>query len=142
MTVGVDGGQWQATTWVMMWVMMWVMGRMVAMTPGTIPAQGMARTPAGREGGGLLAEDVVAAVTAATAAAAACCRGHLLFIVKIFLCSIFMMCGGIGEVTPPLTLSSCLRYVVVLSGGDGNCPQKMWYVNTKNYLAKKHGNQS
>jgi hypothetical protein len=40
--------------------------------------------------------------------------------------------GGIGEVTPPLTHSSGLRYVGVLLGGDGNCPQKLWYVNTKN----------
>jgi hypothetical protein len=24
---------------------------------------------------------------------------------------------------------SCLRYVGVLLGGDGNCPQKLWYVN-------------
>jgi hypothetical protein len=40
--------------------------------------------------------------------------------------------GGIGKVTPPLTLSSCLRYVGILLGGDGNCPQKLCYVNTKN----------
>jgi hypothetical protein len=44
--------------------------------------------------------------------------------------------GGIGKVTPPLTLSSHLRYVGVLLGGDGNFPQKLWYINTKNYLAK------
>ncbi len=49
---------------------------------------------------------------------------------------VFLCVGGIGEVTPRLTLSSRLRYVSVLLGGDGNCPQKMWYVNTKNYLAK------
>ncbi len=36
-------------------------------------------------------------------------QGPMLFIVKIFLCGIFMMCGGIGEVTPPLTLSSCFQ---------------------------------
>jgi hypothetical protein len=30
-------------------------------------------------------------------------QGLLLFIVKIFLCGIFVMCGGIGKVTPPLT---------------------------------------
>ena len=45
--------------------------------------------------------------------------------------------GGVGEVTPPLTLLSCLRYVGILLGGGGNCPQKLWYVNTKNYLAKQ-----
>jgi hypothetical protein len=56
---------------------------------------------AGREGGGgLLVEDAaVAAAAAATAAAAvaaaAYCRGRMLFIVEIlFLCAIFMMCGG------------------------------------------------
>jgi hypothetical protein len=44
-------------------------------------------------------------------------------------------------VTPLLTLLSHLRYVGRLLGGDGNCPQKLWYVNTKNcYLAKKHSN--
>ncbi len=31
---------------------------------------------------------------------------------------VFLCVGGIGEVTPPLTLSSCLRYVGVLLGGD------------------------
>jgi hypothetical protein len=51
--------------------------------------------------------------------------------VKIFLCGI--LCGGgICKGTPSLTLSSRLRYVGVLLGGDGNCPQKLWYVNTKN----------
>ncbi len=44
---------------------------------------------------------------------------------------------GIGEVTPPLALLSHLRYVGILLGGDGKCPQKLWYVNTKNYLANK-----
>jgi hypothetical protein len=44
----------------------------------------------------------------------------------------YICVGGIGKVTPPLTLSSCLRYVGILLGGDGNCPQKLWYVNTKN----------
>ncbi len=94
---------------------------------------------AGGEGGGLLAEDAAAAAAAAVAAAAAAataatlmaaaaayCRVCLLFIVKIFLCGMFMMVGGIGEVTPPLTLSSRLRNVGVLLGGDGNCPQKLW----------------
>jgi hypothetical protein len=32
-SVGVDGQQRQAKTWVMMWAMMWAMGTMVAMTP-------------------------------------------------------------------------------------------------------------
>jgi hypothetical protein len=101
---------------------------------------------AGGEGGGLLAEyavmtAAVAAEAAATAAAAAAyCWGSFLFIVKIFLW-VFLCVGGIGKVTPPLTLLSRLRYVGVLLGGDGNCPQKLWYVITRNYLAKKHGNQ-
>ncbi len=95
----------------------------------------------------LLAEYAAAAAAAVAAAAmaaaaAAYFRGHLFFIVKIFLWGIFMMCGGIGEVTPPLTLSSRLKYVGVLLGGEGNCPQKLCNVNTKNNLAKKHGNQS
>jgi hypothetical protein len=30
-----------------------------------------------------------------------------------------------------------LMYVGVLLGEDGNCTQKLWYVNIKNYLAKK-----
>ncbi len=104
----------------------------------------------GGDGGGAPGGEDVAAVAAAAAAGAAAmaaaaavyCRGHLLFIVKILLCGIFICVGGIGKVTPPLTLSSHLRYVGILLGGDSNCPQKLWYVNTKNYLAKKHGNQS
>ncbi len=121
---------------------------MAAMTPVRTPAKGMVGMLAGR-GGGLLGEDaaVVAAAAAAAAAAtvvavAAYCWGCFLFIVKIFLRGIFMCGGGIGKVTPPLTLSSCLRYVGVLLGGEGNCLQKLWYVNTKNYLAKKYGNRS
>ncbi len=58
----------------------------------------------------------------------------------IFVCGIFYV-GGIGKVIPPLTLLSRLRYVGILLGGNGNCPQKLCYVNTKHYLAKKHGNQ-
>jgi hypothetical protein len=54
---------------------------------------------ASREGGGLLAKDMAVVAAAALAAAmaaavAAYCKGLLLFIVKIFLCGIFMMCGG------------------------------------------------
>ncbi len=66
--------------------------------PAMIPAKGMARTPAGR-GGGLLAEyamvavAVAAAAAATAAAAAAYCWGCFFFIVKMFLCGIFM-CGG------------------------------------------------
>jgi hypothetical protein len=103
---------------------------------------------AGEEGGVLLSEDAtVAAAAAATAAAAAAaaaayCWGCFLFIVKIFFCVVFLCVGGIGKVTPPLTLLSCLRYVGILFGGDSNCPQILWYVDTINYLAKKHGNQS
>jgi hypothetical protein len=72
-TVGVDGGGRRATTWVMMWAM-WTTGtmatKMVATTPATTLAKGMAGTPAGR-GGGLLTEDATAAVAAAAATAAA-----------------------------------------------------------------------
>jgi hypothetical protein len=131
----------------MMWAMMWAMGTMAATMPATTPAKGMAGMPAGR-GGGVLAENAVVAAAAAaaeaaaaTAAVAAYCWGHFLFIVKIF-CVVFLCVGGIGEVTPPPTLLSRLRYVSVLLGRDGNYPQKLWYVNTKNYLAKKHGNRS
>jgi hypothetical protein len=129
----------------MTWVIMWAMGTMVATTPAMTPAKGMVGTLAGRQGGGLLVENAAvaaaaAAVAAGTAAAAAAyCWGCFLFIVKIFLCGILCV-GGIGEVTPPLTLSSRLRYVGILLGRDGNCPKKLWYVNTKNCLAKKHGN--
>jgi hypothetical protein len=35
-----------------------------------------------------------------------------------------------------------LRYVGILLGGASNFQKKLRYVNTKNYLAKKHGNQS
>ncbi len=69
-------------------------------------------------------------------------QGSFAFYCKDIFVWYFYVWGGIGKVTPPLTLSSRLRYVDILLGGDGNCPQKLWYVNTKNYLAKKHGNQS
>ncbi len=128
--VGLDSGRRQARTWVMMWAMMWATGTMAARTPVTMPVKGMVGMMAGR-GGGLLAEDAAAAAAAIAAAAAAYCRGCLLFIVKIFLCGIFMMCGGNDVVTPPLTLLLQLSYVGILLGGDGNCPQKLWYVNTK-----------
>ncbi len=98
----------------------------------------------GEEGkGGLLAEDMVVVAAVATAAAAAAyCRGCLLFIVKIFLLGIFYKWGELERSHLPLTLLSRLRYAGVLLGGDGNCPQKLWYVHSKSYLAKKHGNQS
>jgi hypothetical protein len=41
------------------------------------------------------------------------------------VCVVFLCVGGIGEVTPLLTLSSRLRYVGVFLGGDGNCHQKL-----------------
>ncbi len=90
-TVGVNGGQRRARTWVMMWVMMWVTGTMAATMPATTPAKGMAEMLAGRGGGGLLVEDVAAAAAAAAATAeatatavavAAYCRGHSLFVAK------------------------------------------------------------
>jgi hypothetical protein len=37
-----------------------------------------------------------------------------------------MCVGEIGEVIPPLTLSSHLRYVGVVLGGDGNCSQSKY----------------
>ncbi len=76
-TVGVDGGRWRATTWVMIWAMMWAMGTMATRTLATMPAKGMAGMLVGR-GGGLQVEDVAAAVAAAAtaAAAAAYCRGR------------------------------------------------------------------
>jgi hypothetical protein len=93
---------------------------------------------ANREGGGLLAKKAAAAVAAA---AASYCRGCLLFIVKIFLCGIFM-CGGNwqGHTSPHtlVTLEVCRGTL----GGDCNCSQTLGYIITKNYLAKKHGNQN
>ncbi len=70
---------------------------------------------AGGEGGGLLAATAAAAAATAaaavTAVAAAYCRGCLLFIVNIFVCGIFMMCGGIqrGHTSPHtlVTLEVC-----------------------------------
>ncbi len=138
---GVNSGQGRATTWVMMWAMTWATGTMVTTTPATMPAKGMAGTPAergggGAPGGGHTSAVVAAAVAAASmAAVAACFRGHLLFIVKIFM-SVIFMCGGNwrGQTFPRtlVTLEVCRR----TSGWDGNYPQKLWYVNTQNYLAK------
>jgi hypothetical protein len=78
----------------MTWVMMWATRTMAVMTLATTLVEGMVGMPAGR-GGGLRVEAMAAAAAAAAtaAAAAAYCRGHLLFIVKKFLCGIFMMCG-------------------------------------------------
>jgi hypothetical protein len=71
------------------------------------------RDASGEGGGGLLAEDAAAAAAVATVAAAAYCRGHCFFIVKIFLCDIFMMCGGNwrGHTSPHtlVTLEVCRR---------------------------------
>jgi hypothetical protein len=60
---------------------------------------------------------------------------------KIFLCGIFMCGGNWQGHTSPHTLVT-LKVCRHLLGGEDNCPQKLWYVNTKNYLAKKHGNRS
>jgi hypothetical protein len=145
MTVGVNGGQWWVRKWAMMWAMMWATGMIAAMTPAMTLAKGMVEMPA-RRGGGLLAEDAAAAVAAAAEAAAmtvaAYCRGRLLFIVKIFLSGIFKMWGGNwqGHTSPhTLDMREVCRHTF---GWDGNCPQKLWYVNTKNYPAKKHGDRS
>ncbi len=95
--------------------MTWATGTMVAMTLAMMPAKGVVGMLAGC-GGGLLAENVVAAAAAAAAAALAAamaaaaavvayCRGPLLSNVKIFLCGIFMMCGGKWQgYTSPHTL--------------------------------------
>ncbi len=85
-TVGIDGGRWRATKWVMMWAMMWATGTMAA-----TPPKGMAGTPAGR-GGGLLAKDAVAAGGSSDGGGGGCIsQGSLLFIVKIFVCGVFML---------------------------------------------------
>jgi hypothetical protein len=117
--VGVDGGQRWAMMWVMTWAMMWATRTMAVTTLVMTPAKRMVGMPAGR-GGGLLAEDAAVTVATATAvaataaAAAAYCWCCVLFIVKIFLCVKILSVGGIGKVTPPLTLSSRLRYVLIL----------------------------
>jgi hypothetical protein len=115
--------------WVMMRAMMWVTGTMAAMTPATTSAKGMARTPVGRGGGtpgGGRGGSGGGSGDGGGGSGGCILQGLLLFIVKIYFCVVFLSCvGGIGEVTPPLTLLSCLRYVGVLLGGDGNCPQKI-----------------
>jgi hypothetical protein len=115
--------------WVMMRAMMWATGTMAATTPATTPVKEMASTPVGRGGGAPGGGCGGGSGSSGGSGDGGGCilQGSLLFIVKIFLCGIFIMCGGIGEVTPPLTLSSRLRYVGVLLGGDGNCPQKLLY---------------
>jgi hypothetical protein len=131
--LGVDGRQQQTTTWVMMWVMMWATGTMAATMLVMTPTKGMAGLLVGRGGGGswqrMRRRQQRQRQRRRWRLHIA---GFVAFNVKIFVCGIFMMCGGIGKVTPPLTLSSCLRYVGILLGGVGNCPQKLWYVNTKN----------
>jgi hypothetical protein len=65
---------------------------------GNDGCKGDGRDASRKRGGGLPAEDAVAAAAAVVAvamvAAAAYCRGCLLFIVKMFLCGIFTICGG------------------------------------------------
>jgi hypothetical protein len=110
--VGVDGGGRQATMWVMRWAMTWATGTMAATTPAMMPLKGMAGTPAGKGGGGLLTEDAAAVAAVMTAEAAVYCRGCLVVIVKIFWCGIFM-CGGNwqGHTSPHtlVTLEVCRR---------------------------------
>jgi hypothetical protein len=72
---------------------------------GNNPGEGDGGDAGGEGGRVLLAEDavVVAAAAPATAAAAAAyCRDRCFFVVKIFLCGIFMMCGGNwrGHISP------------------------------------------
>jgi hypothetical protein len=109
---------------------------------GDNPGKGDSKD-AGVEGGGwILVENEAAAAAAVVAVALAVvavttyCRVGLLFIGKIFLCGIFM-CGGNRHghtSTHPLVMLKVCR---LLLGGDGNGPHKLWYANTKNYLAKK-----
>ncbi len=68
--------------------------------------------------------------------------GVVSFLMGSYFCVVFFLWVGIGKVTPLISLLSRLRYVGVLLGGDGNWPQILWYVNTKNYLAKNYGNRS
>ncbi len=97
--------------------MMWATRMMAARTKATTPAKGMAGVPAGR-GGGVLVEDMVVVAAAAAAAAvtvaaaAAYCWGCFLFIVKIFLCGIFMFGGNRQGHTSPhalIALEVCRR---------------------------------
>ncbi len=71
---------------------------------GNNAGKGDGRDASGEGGGGLLAEDAAAVAAATAAAAAAYCRGCLLFIVKIFLCGIFMCEGNWQGHTSPHTL--------------------------------------
>ncbi len=79
----------------MTWAMTWTTGH-AGNSASNDTNKGDSRDASG-EGGGLLVEDVAAEAAAAAAtteaAVAAYCRGCLLFIVKIFLCGIFV-CGG------------------------------------------------
>jgi hypothetical protein len=75
---------------------------------------------------------VVAVVVLVSTIAIAWDDNNELPVILLCLVQFFLCVGEIGKVTPPLTLSSCLRYVGVLLGGDRNCPQKLWCVNTKN----------
>jgi hypothetical protein len=118
-TVGVDGGRRWEMTLVMTWAIMWEMSD-GGDNAGNNTRKGDGRD-AMREGGGLLAEDAVvaaavaaaaalaatvagAATAAAGAAAIAYCWGCFLFIVKIFLCGIFVFGGNWQGHTSPHTL--------------------------------------
>jgi hypothetical protein len=82
--------------WVMMWAMMWATGTMAA----TMPAKGMMGTPARRGGGGAPGRGRGSGGSgdgsgSGNGSGGGCLlQGSLIFIVKIFLCGIFMMCGG------------------------------------------------
>jgi hypothetical protein len=85
-----------------------------------------------------------AAATAAMAAAAAYCRGCLLFIVKIFLCGVFMLgrIGKAGHTSPHTLITLEVRYVGVLLGGDSlkNCGMKTPKIILQKSMATKAGN--
>jgi hypothetical protein len=85
---------------VMMRAMMWATGTMAATTPATTPAKGMVGTPAGRGGGapgGGRGGGGGGSGEGSGEGSGCILQGSLLFIVKIFLCGIFMMCGGNGQ---------------------------------------------
>ncbi len=77
---------------------------------GTDPSKGNGGDTGREAGGGLLVEDAVvaaaaaAAVAATAAAGAAYCWGCFLFIVKIYLCGIFMCEGNWQGHASPHTL--------------------------------------
>jgi hypothetical protein len=73
--------------------MMWATGTMAATMRAMTPAKGMAGMPAGR-GGGAPGGGRSGGGSGNGSGVSCILQGLLLFIVKIFLCGIFIMCGG------------------------------------------------